>query len=209
MKVSLFAISLLVGFLAPALAEGMCMQSFGPPGACDDFVSHIFLFSTDGLTTGDNDEAHRLGGKLYECEYDCDKDYDCEYGLLCADEHQYELKKAGLDPRKAYCRYAKPGYGFTKKDRKYGEVCYDPKKVDYKPPVKPPMAKKLQECEYDCDKDSDCAYGLRCADEHKYELEEAGLDPRKAYCRYPKPGDGFTKKDRKYGEVCYDYKKIY
>ena len=37
-------------------------------------------------------------------------------------------------------------------------------------------------CEWDCDKDSDCRGDLICADEHKRELEDLGLDKRKANC---------------------------
>lgn len=40
----------------------------------------------------------------------------------------------------------------------------------------------LNECEFDCDSDSDCLPGLLCADDHKIELLALGLDPRKADC---------------------------
>jgi hypothetical protein len=40
----------------------------------------------------------------------------------------------------------------------------------------------LGECEYDCDRDRDCAGYLLCADEHKSELAAVGLDNRKANC---------------------------
>ena len=59
--------------------------------------------------------------------------------------------------------------------------------------------KKLTECEFDCDRDSDCADGLLCADEHGSDLERLGLDRRKAYC-----GDV----GRRVDEVCYDPAKI-
>lgn len=62
----------------------------------------------------------------------------------------------------------------------------------------------LQECEYDCDVDDDCAPGLLCADEHKPELEHYGLDPRKAYCDPAVPASGFEGQDSRTGEVCYN-----
>jgi len=40
----------------------------------------------------------------------------------------------------------------------------------------------LDECEFDCDYDSDCAGALLCADEHKEELQQQGCDKRKVYC---------------------------
>jgi hypothetical protein len=40
----------------------------------------------------------------------------------------------------------------------------------------------LRRCEFDCDKDSDCASGLLCADKHKGELAALGYDKRKANC---------------------------
>jgi hypothetical protein len=98
--------------------------------------------------------------KLQECEFDCDFDADCESGLLCADEHKVELSAAGKDERKVYCG----NVGGT-----YDEVCYDP-------------ARKLQECEFDCDTDEDCELGLQCADAHEQDLSDAGYDERKAYC---------------------------
>jgi hypothetical protein len=139
---------------------------------------------------------------LHECEYDCDKDSDCVSGLLCADAHKSELRAASLDARKAYCSpNDKPGTGFTNTKRKVMEVCYDPKLVVAKP--------KLQECEYDCDKDSDCDTGLLCADAHKSELKAAGRDARKAYCSpNDKPGTGFTDTKRNVMEVCYDPDKV-
>ena len=135
---------------------------------------------------------------LKECEYDCDKDADCKDGLLCADAHKSELKAAGLDSRKAYCApNDKPGTGFNDNKRNVMEVCYDPSKVV------PKSKSKLKECEYDCDKDSDCDSGLLCADAHKSELKAAGLDSRKAYC---------SKKNMplsaKFLEACYDPEKV-
>lgn len=65
-----------------------------------------------------------------------------------------------------------------------------------------------KECQFDCDFDSDCAPGLLCADAHKQELTEKGLDPRKAYCQDSLPGSGFTEDDRRFGEVCYDPESV-
>jgi hypothetical protein len=62
----------------------------------------------------------------------------------------------------------------------------------------------LMECEFDCDFDSDCAPGLLCADEHKEELADQGLDPRKAYCDDVSPGPGTSEDIRSVAEVCYD-----
>jgi hypothetical protein len=62
----------------------------------------------------------------------------------------------------------------------------------------------LMECEFDCDFDSDCAPGLLCADEHKEELADQGLDPRKAYCDDASPGPGTSEDIRSVAEVCYD-----
>jgi hypothetical protein len=41
---------------------------------------------------------------------------------------------------------------------------------------------KLEECEFDCDIDDDCASGLQCADAHKAHIKAAGYDERKANC---------------------------
>ena len=119
---------------------------------------------------------------LRECEFDCDTDDDCATGLMCADSNKGTLTYLGLDPRKAYC-------GKVGKWRE--EVCYDPSKL--------PTTPLLKDCEVDCDVDSDCAYGLLCADAHKDDLMYAGYDERKAYC-----GDVGTWKE----EVCYNPKKL-
>lgn len=66
----------------------------------------------------------------------------------------------------------------------------------------------LLECEYDCDVDADCAPGLLCADQHKSELEQNGLDPRKAYCNTSTPAPGFERQDKYVSEVCYDPHKV-
>jgi hypothetical protein len=42
-------------------------------------------------------------GSLGLCQSDCDRDADCQRGLWCADDHKDELRKAGLDERKANC----------------------------------------------------------------------------------------------------------
>jgi hypothetical protein len=51
------------------------------------------------------------------CESDCDRDSECQPGLICADAHKKELRKIGLDERAANC------YNVVK-PRKY-EVCFD------------------------------------------------------------------------------------
>jgi Dictyostelium (slime mold) repeat len=59
--------------------------------------------------------------KCGECVVrDCDKDSECNTGLLCADAHKTELTALGLDPRKAYCGNL---------GARNWELCYDPKKV--------------------------------------------------------------------------------
>ena len=59
------------------------------------------------------------GGKnLGLCESDCDEDSDCLPGLWCSDKHEIELKRKGLDERKANC------YNVKVPD-KY-EVCFNP-----------------------------------------------------------------------------------
>lgn len=95
------------------------------------------------------------------CDYDCDQDSDCGPGLLCADSHKAELQAKGYDQRKADC-----GNVGSWND----EVCFDADLL------------KLGECEVDCDVDSDCGYGLLCADAHKAELAALGVDQRKALC---------------------------
>lgn len=52
------------------------------------------------------------------CESDCDEDKDCMPGLWCADAHGIELRRKGLDQRKANC------YNVIIPD-KY-EVCFNP-----------------------------------------------------------------------------------
>jgi hypothetical protein len=110
---------------------------------------------------------------------DCDSDSQCADGLLCADEHKDELSAHDFDPRKADCG----DVGESK-----WELCFNADII------------KLGECEVDCDVDSDCKYGLLCADAHKQELEGLGLDPRKAYCGgvVDKPISGWNL------EVCYN-----
>ena len=130
-----------------------------------------------------------LTNRLKECEYDCDKDSDCNKDLVCAEGHKSELQKAGLDYRKAYCsKNHKSGNARTHDTY---EVCYDPKKVVAKP--------KLKECEYDCDSDSDCESGYYCAEKHRSELSKKGWDSRRAYC--PKKS-GMPR----HSEVCYNPK---
>ena len=51
----------------------------------------------------------------------------------------------------------------------------------------------------DCDRDSDCADGLLCSDDHGAELMQYGWDKRKAYCG----NIGST-----FSEHCYDPKKL-
>ena len=136
------------------------------------------------LSTINSQNLRELTSLLGECEVDCDKDADCKRGLYCASDHSYDLMYAGLNKRKAYC-----GHKVGKWNE---EVCYDPKKVP----------KKLKECEVDCDKDSDCAYGLVCAQTQKkflqYYVDNYGYDIRKAYC------DDVGKDNE---EVCFD--KLY
>lgn len=76
------------------------------------FLSFLFAWITATAA------AHTT--KLGECEYDCDRDRDCQDGLLCADKHKSELGDANLDVRKAYC---------GRVGRWKDEVCYDPNKV--------------------------------------------------------------------------------
>ena len=54
---------------------------------------------------------------LGKCQWDCDKDSDCQSGLLCADAHKSELKQLGIDERKADCT----GYLGAWNE----EVCFD------------------------------------------------------------------------------------
>jgi len=65
-------------------------------------------------------------------------------------------------------------------------------------PTHQPVSGGMEECESDCDLDSDCASQLLCADAHKPELKAAGYDVRKAYCG--PSGDTL--------EVCYDPTKL-
>lgn len=118
-------------------------------------------------------------GSVGECKGECDEDAHCKPGLLCADRHEIELQKAGLDLKKAYCgNVGKVNY----------EVCYDPLKIGKvtgpivtKPAAGPPKGL----CQADCDLDIDCAPGLWCADQHHVELRAAGFDDRKANCNVP------------------------
>jgi len=110
--------------------------------------------------------------KLKKCEYDCDRDSDCEDGLLCADKHKKQLKKKNLDPRKADC-------GDVGKWNE--EVCFDKTLLDGPDPG-PGPAGDMEECDFDCDKDTDCKGDLLCADQHKKALKRKGFDPRKADC---------------------------
>lgn len=102
---------------------------------------------------------------LGECEGDCDKvrwslqnrescvtysrmtklsnqDSDCDTGLLCADEHNSELRAFGLDPKWANCG----NNGLSSTD----EVCFPATLLD-SPPPPVPAGDKLGECEFDCD----------------------------------------------------------
>lgn len=63
------------------------------------------------------------GCGLCEASFDCDKQADCKYGLLCADEHKAQLKTLKLDPRTANC----PA-GIPKADNT--EFCFDPCSID-------------------------------------------------------------------------------
>jgi len=47
--------------------------------------------------------GYKRPNNLGECAYDCDRDRQCARGLLCADQHKAELRRAGLDERHAYC----------------------------------------------------------------------------------------------------------
>jgi von Willebrand factor type D domain len=129
-------------------------------------------------------------GSVGECKTECDEDSHCKAGLLCADRHEIELKRAGLDLKKAYCgNVGKPNL----------EVCYDPKKIGK---VTGPIVSKAAAgppkglCETDCDLDIDCAPGLWCADQHHVALKAAGYDDRRANCDVPKLKWNF--------EVCFD-----
>jgi hypothetical protein len=55
---------------------------------------------------------------LGNCEWDCDKDSDCQPGLLCADAHKEALKERGFDERKAGCTGDLGAWN--------EEVCFDP-----------------------------------------------------------------------------------
>jgi hypothetical protein len=61
-----------------------------------------------------------------------DKDYDCEEGLLCAQEHYEEIIALGYtDKRKAYCKETSTGSSNGGNQGPYWdlEVCYDPTKL--------------------------------------------------------------------------------
>jgi hypothetical protein len=62
---------------------------------------------------------------------------------------------------------------------------------------------KLNLCESDCDKDSDCAPGLLCADAHKKELKAIGLDERNANCYTAGKAKDSEIKTKDY-ELCFD-----
>jgi hypothetical protein len=116
-----------------------------------------------------------IGSRIRECQIDCERDSDCDSGLLCADDHSIELRNQGYSPKKAYCT-GDTGYSNA-------DVCYDPYKVVEKGPGAPyePQGNK-QLCESDCDFDSNCAKGLLCADEHGPELVAKGFDEALANC---------------------------
>lgn len=80
-------------------------------------------FFIDGTVT---DVCNALDGLVGECEYGCHKDSDCGFGLVCANgRNKRELKKCGLNKKKAYCpgkgKGKGYGYGYGK-----GKVCYNP-----------------------------------------------------------------------------------
>ena len=84
--------------------------------------------------------------------------------MKCAQTHRPELTKLGYNPNKAYC-----GNVGGAED----EVCYNATKTP----------QLLLECQFDCDTDAECGYGLLCADAHKTELKAAGKNKRKANCK--------------------------
>jgi len=86
-------------------------------------------------------------------------------GLLCADEYKTELAAIGLDPRKADCGNV---------GQWNEEVCFDESLLG--------GFTGLGNCQFDCDRDSDCGDGFLCADDHTPELEARGFDKRKAAC---------------------------
>lgn len=114
--------------------------------------------------------------RLEECEVDCDVNRDCQRGLMCANGNSDFLQLNRLDARKAYCGDV---------GGRFAEVCFDPDKV----------VLLLDECEVDCDSDSDCQSHLVCAKGNEAKLKAAGYDRRKAYC-----GDVGAKN----AEVCFD-----
>ena len=72
------------------------------------FVSLVMVATTNATPAG----------SLGKCQWDCDKDSDCQAGLICADGHKSELKQRGFDERKADC---KGNLGAWNE-----EVCFDP-----------------------------------------------------------------------------------
>lgn len=106
---------------------------------------------------------------------DCDRDSDCQPGLLCADQYKIELKLAGYDERKANCKNKE----VFKKVKQ--EVCFDPKTLKN---FKKNNPNRINACSTttSCSKDVQCKSGLFCAGQHKVQLKAAGYDERKANC---------------------------
>ena len=112
-------------------------------------------------TFGDNPSGNNL--PLKECEGDCDKDSDCFGDLKCFQRNEYDKV---------------PGCSGT--GTKGSDYCYDPNKFN---DVYPPQttlkhtgngrggtnSRPLNECEGDCDKDSDCFGDLKCFQRNEYD----------------------------------------
>ena len=59
--------------------------------------------STEDAMTANNLRGLQFRTKMGLCEYDCDFDWECQYGLLCAAKHSAELESLGYHGRKANC----------------------------------------------------------------------------------------------------------
>ena len=93
----------------------------------DSDVSNDIIFDTNTYISFISQNIRDLTYKLGECEVDCDRDKDCQEGLVCAQTQKNLLKYykdcgEGIDIRKAYC---------GKVGGPKAEVCFDPEYFSY------------------------------------------------------------------------------
>ena len=98
-----------------------------------------------GVFTYVGNDAEISSHSLQECQGDCDSDYDCDWGLVCAQRDTEDV------------------FGCYGEADDYTDYCAKPKLNQLVLVGNNNIAPgSLQRCEGDCDSDSDCADGLKC-----------------------------------------------